>query len=105
MPKTKAPQKDLVVEAIIKMSSKIDGLDNRLDSVDKTLVKQEANLGEHMRRTQLAEDAIFGIRQDIEPLKKHKAFIEGALKGIGLVATAVSVIAGLIKIFSFITTL
>lgn len=101
MPKKPNTEEQLVVQAIMKMSSKIDSLDTRLDSVDKTLVKQEANLGEHMRRTDLLEQGQVSLRQEIEPLKKHKAFIEGALKGIGLIATAVSVAAGLIKIVAF----
>lgn len=81
---------------------KLESLDDRLDSVDKTLVKQEANLGEHMRRTELAEQGISELKTEIKPLQTHKAFMEGTLKGIGLIATAVSLIAGIMKIAAYL---
>lgn len=106
-------KEDLILQALTNMSSKIDRhyevTNDRLQAIEKVQVKQEENLGEHMRRTELAEKAIGSLYEDLKdlrddeiaPLKKHKAFMEGGLKGIGLVATAVSVIAGLIKIISF----
>lgn len=103
MPKNyKRPgSEDRTVQALIHLNQKIDTLDSRLDSVDKTLIRQEANLGEHMRRTELAEKAIDTLVGKVEPLEKHRAFVEGALKGIGIAATGVSLVAGLVKIFSF----
>lgn len=95
-------KEDMIIQALVKFESKIDSLDSRLDSVDKTLVKQEANLGEHMRRTALAEKSIDVVQQDLKPIKRHVAVMEGLLKGFGLFATLVSVLAGAVKIFSFL---
>jgi len=92
-------KEDILVQTLAKIDQKIDGLDSRLDLVDRTLVKQEANLGEHMRRTELAEKAIENVRVDLEPLKKHKAFIEGVLKAIGLITALAAAITVVSKIF------
>lgn len=102
-----------IIKALEKFESKLDALDSRLDSVDKTLVKQELNLNEHMRRTEIAEQnlmhlsqkteaEIAQIRHDSEPLKKHVAYMEGALKGIGILATIASFAAAVIKIVTII---
>lgn len=70
-------------------------LDDRLDSVDKTLVKQEANLSEHMRRTALLED-------EIKPLKKHVWMFEGGLKLLGIISLVGGLVGGLLRLFGLI---
>jgi hypothetical protein len=88
-----------------RIESKVDGLDSRLDSVEKVQVKQEANLGEHMRRTVLLEEAQAATQAEIKPLTLQRARMEGALKVIGLIATGVSLVAGCIKIVTWIAAL
>lgn len=96
-----AAHEDHILKALAKFETKLDSLDSRLDSVDKTLVKQEANLGEHMRRTDLAEKQIGNIQEEIRPIKRHVIMMEGALKGLGLLAVLVGLISGILKIISF----
>lgn len=79
---------DKVMSQVIE---KLDKLDDRLDSMDKTLVKQEVNLKEHMRRTALLED-------ELKPVKKHVSHVEGAFKLLG----ALSLIGGLLKLFGIL---
>lgn len=74
---------------------KTDALDSRLDSIDKTLVSQHEQLKEHMRRTRLAEENLNIIRDEIKPVQKHVAVVEGLMKLIG----AGSAIAFVIKQF------
>lgn len=81
-----------------KLSDKFDRVEARLDSMDKTLVKQEGNLAEHMRRTELAESAITNLDNDLKPIKKHVAMLQGVLKFIALMATIVGIVAGILKI-------
>jgi hypothetical protein len=69
------------------------------------MVKQEANLGEHMRRTAILEAAHAGLQAEIKPLTLQRARMEGALKVIGLIATFVSLVAGCIKIVTWIASL
>ena len=73
------------IKAVLaKLDKKIDKLDSRLDHVDITLIKQEAQLAEHIRRTNILE-------QKLEPVEKHVTMVNGVLKFIGLLA----VIAGI----------
>lgn len=71
--------------------AKLDKLDDRLDSVDKTLVKQEANLGEHMRRTALLEE-------DLKPIKKHVGHVEGGLKLLGILSLILGILFSIGKL-------
>lgn len=89
-------------ERLKRIESKIDKLDDRLDSLDKTSVKQEQNLAEHMRRTELAEANIDSIRDELKPVQRHVAMLEGILKFIGLVGTLVAIAAGVVKVISFL---
>jgi hypothetical protein len=67
----------------------LDTLDSRLDSVDRTLVKQEENLKEHMRRTELLEkqhDKL--LHEELLPIKSHVEQVKGITKFV-LIATPV----------------
>lgn len=78
-----------------KVADKIEKLDERLDSIDKTLVKQEANLKEHMRRTELLEE-------DLRPIRRHVNMLEGSLKFLGVVLIVLSIISVFMKIYGLI---
>lgn len=72
-----------------------DRILDKLDRIEAIQVKQEVHLGkltvsveEHVKRTNLLEE-------DIRPIKKHVAMVEGALKLIalsGILATIVEAI-------------
>lgn len=73
--------------------NKWDSIVDRLGKIDTTLASQHEVLKEHVRRTQLLEE-------EVKPIKKHVAMIEGAMRLIGLVgvlATIVEVIHILFK--------
>ena len=67
---------------------KLDKLDDRLNSIDKTLVKQEENLAEHMRRTNILE-------KKLEPVEDHVKFVKNMGKLIGFLG----IIGGIVKLF------
>lgn len=74
---------------------KLDSIDGRLGSIDVTLAKQNVTLEEHIRRTELLE-------LDVQPIKKHVAMFEGALKLIGAVGLIAGVIASVIALKNLI---
>jgi hypothetical protein len=74
---------------------KLDKLDSHLDNVDKTLVRQEEQLANHIRRTELLEEAL-------QPIQKHVSMVEGALKFLGVISVAVGIGVGIITIIKFI---
>ena len=78
-----------------KIDTKFDKVEFRLDSVDRTLIKQEANLGEHMRRTELLE-------LEVAPIKKHVVMVQGVLKFIGVVSLIVGIATGIASLFHLI---
>lgn len=82
----------LVLSKLDKLDEKVDKTNDRLNSMDKTLVKQEENLKEHMRRTDLLEG-------DLKPIKKHVAVMNGAFKVLGICGTIVAIAVGIVKIF------
>lgn len=81
----------------------LDQLDTRLDSVDKTLVRQEANLKEHMRRTELLEKHYEKLHDEIytelDPINAHVHQVKGVLKftSIALIPLIAAAIGYLIK--------
>ena len=58
----------------------IKEIKENLHAIDKTLVKQEENLKQHMYRTDLAEQRLEHIEDSLEPIKRHVDGMSGALK-------------------------
>jgi predicted nucleic acid-binding Zn-ribbon protein len=98
-------KEDQVLRALEKFESKIDRLDTRLDSVEKVLVKQEANIEHHVKRCDEIEESNKLLRTelktDMKPVQDHVAYMNGALKALGIIATVVAIVAGLVKVIEF----
>lgn len=80
----------------------IDKLDDKLDSIDKTLIIQAAQLKEHIRRTEINEEAIELLRRDVAPIKSHVRTIGTIFKWstvvLSLVATSASIVFTVYKL-------
>lgn len=87
----------------------LDKLDEKLDSVDKTMVKQEENLREHMRRTEILEEQHSVLRteaqkqhdtvrsemhDELEPIKAHVQQVKGVSKFLAAALPILGAIAG-----------
>jgi len=77
---------------LTRIEKKLDRLDERLGSIDKTLVAQHVSLEEHIRRTEILESKV-------EPIEKHVAMINGALKLFGMLCMVGGLIAAILKLF------
>ena len=84
-----------------KLETRIEDVRETLQTINITLVRQELNLREHMRRTEIAEESIKHLRSEIkdtrsdlhseiEPIQKH---VDG-VNYIFRVAVAISVLSG-----------
>lgn len=83
--------------------NKIDKLDERLDDIEKILVVQEANLKEHMKRSDNLEKIVENVRDnELTMVKKHVHMMEGALKLLGVGGLIVTVITGVFKLIEMI---
>lgn len=76
----------------------LDKISEDISELKITTAKQEENLKEHIRRTELAEENLQMLRQEIEPLKQHVIAINGVLKVIGLISVIIGSGAGLLQI-------
>lgn len=79
-------------EILNRIEQKVEKLDDRLDSVDKTLVKQEANLAEHMRRTEILEQQHMHIESELEPVKNHVNQVKGVIKLLSFILPLIATI-------------
>ncbi len=73
--------------------NKIDKIFDRLSSIDVTLAAQHESLKDHIRRTEILEEAF-------EPVKNHVSMVNGALKFIalcGILATIIEAMHWIIK--------
>ena len=85
-----------------KLDEKMDQVQERLGEIDVTLAKNTASLEEHIRRTELAEEAIAVIKDELKPIQKHVTQVHTVFQVIGFVAVAVSIAAGVVKVLEFI---
>ena len=117
MPKSQDLAEVLIVDALNRMDGKLDKLDDRLDNVGQTLVRQQASLDEHIKRTNLLETKIEAdasalkvkLEKDVENLlasKRQKSLMLG-LKILGGVAATggggvliKNLVAAILKIWS-----
>ena len=52
-----------------RIDKKLDAMDDRLNSMNETLIRQEGNLSEHMRRTEALEKIVAPIKEDVQKIK------------------------------------
>lgn len=92
-----------------KIDQKIDKILEVLNQQSNTLAKHSVlheknteDLEKHIKRTDLLEEEIkFRNRElakDMEPIKRHVAHIEGAIKLIGILSMVVGFIASISKL-------
>ena len=79
------------------IEKKIDKVDDRLGSIDVTLVKQEENLKEHMRRTELLEDQHTLFQTQLEPIKNHVEQIKGAGRLLAILGAVAATIGAIVQ--------
>jgi len=76
----------------------LDKISEDISELKITSAKQEENIKEHIRRTELAEENLTMLRQEIEPLKQHVVAINGVLKVIGIISVIIGSAAGFFQI-------
>jgi hypothetical protein len=73
--------------------SKLDKLDERIDSIDITLAKQHVSLDEHIRRTELNEKALELMAEEtngrLKKLESSKDMIMGGVTIITILAAVI----------------
>lgn len=80
--------------------NKLDDMDKRIDNIDVTLVKQELNLQEHMRRSLANEEAVQILKEQLEPIKDHVKAVNTVLKLAGGIAIVLAALESIKNLFS-----
>lgn len=73
---------------------KLDRIDSKIQDVEKVLVKQEANLDEHMKRSDTLEKHVNLLEEQVKPV----------LQGLNAVKITGSVLAFILSAVTFIVT-
>lgn len=89
---------ELILDEVKNVRAKVENSDARLDSIDVTLVKQNATLEEHVRRSDLLERKTDQLAEDMKPLEKHVTMVNGGLKLLGIIGTIVAIIVGIFEL-------
>lgn len=88
-------------DAIDRLEGKLDRIDTRLNDIDKVSVKQNEQLAHHIFRTELAEENIALLREQVLPLEKWAQYFTGIIKLIGILATIGAIVEVIIKLVEF----
>ena len=70
----------------MKIEEKLDKIIDKQETLNITVAKQEVNLREHMRRTEILEEKL-------EPVETHVVMVKGAFK----LLVAIGIIAGIYR--------
>lgn len=85
-------------EQLEKIEEKLEKVDEKLSNIDVTLTKQAKDIEHHIYRTDLAEQNLDILRQELLPVKKHVALVDASLKIIGAIASVITFAAALYKV-------
>lgn len=100
-------------EVYDRLLAKQDQMSDDIAEIKVILARQEESLRHHIRRTELAEEAIDINRQqldaslkqldiDLLPVKKHVDLVNAGFKIVSGLGVLVAIIVGIIKIIRFI---
>jgi len=84
-----------------KVYAKLEEIGKDIVELKITSAKQEVNLQDHMRRSDLLEKRDDVLEAKLEPVITHVKHVEGALKLLGVIALVVGFLAGCVKIYEF----
>jgi hypothetical protein len=99
------PENNLIINLILDIKKDVSELKTSQVETKEIAVKNTIVLEEHMRRTNIAEENIELIRQEMKPIKEHVQsvtavthFMAGLLKVLGVLATLVGAVLGFLKL-------
>lgn len=89
-------------DLLVKILEKQEKIGEDINEIKVVIAVQEEHLKTHIRRTELAEENISLLRNEVEPIKKHVQYINGILKFIGLLSVITTLIASVLKVVDYI---
>jgi hypothetical protein len=81
-----------------KIIEKLDTQSEDISIIKVDIAKNTVSLDEHIKRTNLLEENMQGIREEMKPVQRHVDAVNTILKLIGFLAVIVGAITGLARI-------
>lgn len=78
--------------------TKLDKIEERLNSIDVTLERNTVSLEHHIYRTSQNEEMITLIKDDLKPVKAHIANLQGVVKAITITSISLGIVVSILKI-------
>lgn len=91
----------LILDEIKSVNKRTEKQEERLDSIDKTLIKQEEQISYHIKRTDLLEAKADAIEEDIKPLKERMNQFDGMKKLFVIVGSLLAAAVAIVEIIRF----
>jgi hypothetical protein len=63
-------------ELLLLLHEKVDKISDNIHEIEKVQVKQELGLSEHIRRTEIAEERLDVIEQEVKPILSGLSFLK-----------------------------
>lgn len=79
---------DLIMDSIVEIRKD-------LKEINYTLNRNTSSLEHHIKRTDLLQEDVTSLKEELEPIKTHTNYAVGSLKAVGIVA----LLAGLFQTF------
>lgn len=93
---------DDIKRLIEKLDEKIDNIKDDVNEQKIVIARIDVGVEEHVRRSNLADENMALIRQDMKPLQRHVNYVQGGAKLVGLVGVIVGIVVGVLKILGTI---
>lgn len=81
---------------------RLDRIEERLLSIDRTLAVNTTSLQDHIRRTELLEKGMDVLVSELKPVQRHVTQVETVLKVLGAIAAIIGTLAAVAKILEFL---
>ncbi len=77
---------------------KLDRLVEDISSIKVDLSAMKKDVAHHIKRSDLTDENLKLLRDDVKPLQKHAAMVEGALKLIGIASLIAGIVLAIFQI-------
>jgi hypothetical protein len=88
------------VDDIKRILNKLDSITEDITGIKVVQAEQKVILEEHMRRSLANEQAVELLKEELKPLQKKEAMLDGVLKFLGVLSLIAALAAGIKDLFS-----
>lgn len=83
---------DMLNDSVKELKDKLENVDQTLQSIDRTLVRNTESLEYHVKRTNLLEQQVTDLKEELDPIATHVDRVNFLVKLIGALGGSVAVI-------------